>query len=42
MGLKIVLEAADEHGIISKLIDQVTNGLEAYKAVQAASTEGKF
>jgi CheY-like chemotaxis protein len=42
IALKIVLEAADEHGVVGKLIDQVTNGLEAYKAVKTAYIEGKF
>ena len=33
IALKIVLEAADERKLIGNIIDQVTNGLEAYKAV---------
>jgi hypothetical protein len=27
IALRIILELADEHGIVGKLIDQVTNGL---------------
>jgi YesN/AraC family two-component response regulator len=33
LGLKIVIDAADPQGMVSTLIDEVTNGLEAYKAV---------
>jgi CheY-like chemotaxis protein len=42
IALRIILEAADEHGVVTNLIDQVTNGLEAYKAVKTAYIEGHF
>jgi CheY-like chemotaxis protein len=42
LALKIILEAADEHKIITSLIDHVINGLEAVKAVETAYLEGNF
>jgi CheY-like chemotaxis protein len=42
IALKIILEAADEHKVVKYLIDQVTNGSEAYKAVKTAYIEGHF
>jgi CheY-like chemotaxis protein len=42
LGLKIVINAADPLGIVSSIIDEVTNGLEAYKAIKKAQMEGKF
>lgn len=37
MGLKIIIDAADPEKLISLIIDQATNGMEAYKAVKLAT-----
>ena len=40
MGLKIIIDACDKGKLVSMIVDQATNGMEAYKAVKMA-TESK-
>lgn len=36
MGLKVIIEALDTGNVLSMIVDQATNGVEAYKAVKKA------
>ena len=40
MGLKIIIDACDKGKLINLIVDQATNGMEAYQAVKMA-TESK-
>jgi YesN/AraC family two-component response regulator len=37
MGLKIIIGAADSSKLLHLIIDQATNGMEAYEAVKLAT-----
>ena len=42
MGLKVIIEALDTGNSLSMIIDQATNGLEAYKAVKKAHQDKSY
>jgi CheY-like chemotaxis protein len=42
LGLRVILEAADESGFIKDYIDEATNGFDALRAVKKAALEGNF
>ena len=42
MGLKIILKAADNRNVIKGLIDEAINGIDAYKKVKEAQSNGQF
>ena len=42
MGLKIIIDACDEGKLINLIIDQATNGMEAFKAVKLATEKKQY
>ena len=42
MGLKVIIGALDTGNVLSMIIDQATNGLEAYKAVKKAHLDKSY
>ena len=37
MGLRIIIEAADKTNLVTHIIDEATNGMEAFKTIQRAN-----
>ena len=42
IGLKIIIDACDQSKILNLIVDQATNGMEAYKAVKLATEKKQY
>ena len=42
MGLKVIIDSIDKRNHLSMIVDQATNGMEAYKAIKKAHEDKSY